>query len=144
MKKQLHFLKLFQNLFIVFISIFLFLFFLKSILLRFIQRIPHESVLLDMLKIDYTELIRLGLFLFALSLAFLFAVGFLLWLAVSFLNWDKELALKRFTLVEKGVVALFPTLLLAGALDADSFVMITSMISFVAIFSFLFRNNANR
>lgn len=143
MKNHQRFLKSFQSLFVLFSAILLFLFFLKNILLRFIRQIPHESVLLDMLKINFTELIRLGFFLFGLSLAFLLTVGLLFWLAVAFLNWEKETAFKRFTLIERGVLALFPTLLLAGALDADAFVMITSMISFVTIFSFLFKNNAN-
>jgi hypothetical protein len=59
------------------------------------------------------------------------------------LNWEKETAFKRFALVKQAVIPLFPTFLLAGALNNDAFVMMPSLISFVSIFSFLFKNNAN-
>lgn len=42
---------------------------------------------------------------------------------------------------EAVLLALFPTFLLAGSLNKDSFVTATSVISFFAIFSFVFKSS---
>ena len=56
-------------------------------------------------------------------------------------DWSKDQNTRIILFSEKLFVALFPTFLLAGSLDTDSFVTMTSIISFFAIFSFVFKAN---
>ena len=116
--------------------VYLFLFILKRVNQLFLYRVSDEAVLLEMFQINFTDLFFFGLFLAALfSLLFLCA-SFFLWLIGRILKWDNLLIHKRTLFVEKLFVALFPTFLLAGSLNKDSFVTATSVISFFAIFFF--------
>ncbi|MHC5268812.1 hypothetical protein ACYSNO_06510 [Enterococcus sp. LJL98] len=107
----------------------------------FIYRISDEAVLLEMLQIDFKELFLLGLFLIVLFFGLFLLAAFILWLIGNVFNLDKALTRKRILFCEKLFVALFPTFLLAGSLNTDSFVTVTSIISFFAIFSFVFKSS---
>lgn len=119
----------------------LFLFVLKRVISLFLYRISDEAVLLEMLQIDFSELFLLGIFLIALFFGLFLLTSGVLLVAGMVLDWDKTLTHKRIVFCEKLFVALFPTFLLAGSLNNDSFVTITSMISFFAIFSFVFKSS---
>lgn len=112
--------------------VYLFLFILKRVNPLFLYRVSDEAVLLEMFQINFTNLFFFGLFLAAL---------FFIWLIGRILKWDNLLIHKRTLFVEKLFVALFPTFLLAGSLNKDSFVTATSVISFFAIFSFVFKSS---
>lgn len=98
-----------------------------------------------MFQINFTDLFFFGLFLAALFFLLFFLLflcaSFFIWLIDRILKWDNLLIHKRTLFVEKLFVALFPTFLLAGSLNKDSFVTATSVISFFAIFSFVFKSS---
>ena len=121
--------------------IFVFLFILKRVISLFLYRISDEAVLLEMLQIDFSELFLLGIFLIGLFFGLLLLTSLVLWISAYVFDWDKTLLHKRILFAEKLFVALFPTFLLAGSLNNDSFVTVTSMISFFAIFSFVFKSS---
>lgn len=85
--------------------------------------------------------LSLGLFLAALFFGLFLSTSLILWLTGKAFNWDKLVVRKRMLFFEKLFVALFPTFLLAGSLNKDSFVTVTSIISFFAIFSFIFKSS---
>lgn len=121
--------------------IFAFLFILKRVINLFLYQVSDEAVLLEMLQIDFSELFLFGLFLAVLFFGLFLSTSLILWLTGKVLNWDKIFLRKRIILFEKLFVALFPTFLLAGSLNKDSFVTVTSIISFFAIFSFVFKSS---
>lgn len=125
--------------------VYLFLFILKRVNQLFLYRVSDEAVLLEMFQINFTDLFFFGLFLAALFFLLFFLLflcaSFFIWLIDRILKWDNLLIHKRTLFVEKLFVALFPTFLLAGSLNKDSFVTATSVISFFAIFSFVFKSS---
>ena len=114
--------------------VYLFLFILKRVNQLFLYRVSDEAVLLEMFQINFTDLFFFGLFLAALFFLLFLCASFFIWLIDRILKWDNLLIHKRTLFVEKLFVALFPTFLLAGSLNKDSFVTATSVISFFAIF----------
>lgn len=121
--------------------VYLFLFILKRVNQLFLYRVSDEAVLLEMFQINFTDLFFFGLFLAALFFLLFLCASFFIWLIGRILKWDNLLIHKRTLFVEKLFVALFPTFLLAGSLNKDSFVTATSVISFFAIFSFVFKSS---
>ncbi len=121
--------------------VYLFLFILKRVNQLFLYRVSDEAVLLEMFQINFTDLFFFGLFLAALFFLLFLCASFFIWLIGRILKWDNLLIHKRTLFVEKLFVALFPTFLLAGSLNKDSFVTATSVISFFVIFSFVFKSS---
>lgn len=124
-----------------FLLIVFLLFLLKKVIDVFIYRISNESVLIEVLKIDFSELASLGIFLILLFFSLFLVISGLIWLLGYLFNFPKAELEKAILFCEKLIVALFPTLLLAGSLDVQSFTTVTSMISFFAIFSFVFKSH---
>lgn len=123
------------------VLIALFLFILKKVIDVFIFRISNESVLLEILQIDFRELASVGLFLMVLLFGLFIIFVIIMNLIARFTSIPKSETERMILFFEKLIVALFPTLLLAGSLNAASFTTITSMISFFAIFSFVFKSH---
>lgn len=123
-----------------FLLIIFLLFILKKVIDVFIYRISNESVLIEVLKIDFSELASLGVFLIILFFSLFLIISGLIWLIGTLFKQPKEMIERSVLFCEKLIVALFPTLLLAGSLDVQSFTTITSMISFFAIFTFVFKS----
>lgn len=121
--------------------VYLFLFILKRVNQLFLYRVSDEAVLLEMFQINFTDLFFFGLFLAALFFLLFLCASFFIWLIGRILKWDNLLIHKRTLFVEKLFAALFPTFLLSGSLNKDSFVTATSVISFFAIFSFVFKSS---
>lgn len=121
--------------------VYLFLFILKRVINLFLYQASDEAVLLEMLQINFTDLFFFGLFLAALFFVLFLSASFILWVTGRLFKWDEILIHKRILFIEKLFVALFPTFLLAGSLNKDSFVTATSLISFFAIFSFVFKSS---
>lgn len=119
----------------------IFLFIIKRIINLFLFRVSEQAVLLEILKIDFEELFLLGIFLIPLFFSIFLVSGLMIFIAGKLFNWTKEQVTRLILFAEKLCVALFPTFLLAGSLDTDSFVTMTSIISFFAIFSFVFKAN---
>lgn len=131
----------FQHMLLSLGLVYLFLFILKRVNQLFLYRVSDEAVLLEMFQINFTDLFFFGLFLAALFFLLFLCASFFIWLIGRILKWDNLLIHKRTLFVEKLFVALFPTFLLAGSLNKDSFVTATSVISFFAIFSFVFKSS---
>lgn len=121
--------------------VYLFLFILKRVINLFLYQASDEAVLLEMLQINFNDLFFFGLFLAALFFVLFLSASFILWVTGRLFKWDEILIHKRILFIEKLFVALFPTFLLAGSLNKDSFVTATSLISFFAIFSFVFKSS---
>ncbi|WP_314066469.1 hypothetical protein [uncultured Vagococcus sp.] len=120
------------------------LFLLIRVLDFFIKNVSTESVLLELIQLNFKELFVFGFFL----LLILFAIWLLFTLIIFLMGIVLPITtaqIEHYTIfLEKLTIALFPTLLLAGSLNADSFTLVTSLVSFFAIFSFVFKPHVNK
>ncbi|MBP1042235.1 hypothetical protein I6N95_14545 [Vagococcus sp. BWB3-3] len=115
------------------------LFLLIKVLDFFIKNVSTESVLLELIQIDFKELFIFGFFLL-IVLFVIWLIFTLIIFLISIILPISTLKIERYTIfLEKLTIALFPTLLLAGSLNGDSFTLVTSLVSFFAIFSFVFK-----
>lgn len=130
----------FWHMLLSFLLIIFLLFLLKKVIDVFIYRISNESVLIEVLKIDFSELASLGIFLILLFFSLFLLIAGLISLVGKLFNLPKPQIERSILFCEKLIIALFPTLLLAGSLDVQSFTTVTSIISFFAIFSFVFKS----
>lgn len=130
----------FWHMVLSFLLIIFFLFILKKVIDVFINRISNESVLIEVLRIDFSELTSLAIFLIFLFFSLFLIVASVIWTVGKLFNLPKKEIERAILFFEKLTIALFPTLLLAGSLDVQSFTTVTSMISFFAIFTFVFKS----
>lgn len=118
------------------------LFLLIKVLDFFIKNVSSESVLLELIQINFKELFVFGFFLIIILFVTWLLFTLIIFL-ISIIFPITALEIERYTVfLEKLTIALFPTLLLAGSLNADSFTLVTSLVSFFAIFSFVFKSHA--
>jgi hypothetical protein len=124
----------------------LILFFLKLLLSSlwslFTSILAKDSVLFQFSNIDFLSIIEISFFV-AIILFLFFAVMALLLVLLKEIRVLQENNFNKIvSFVEKLLVALYPALVLAASLNDYSFSLVTNIISFFAIFTFIFKRDS--
>ncbi|MDT2469814.1 hypothetical protein P7D68_06355 [Enterococcus avium] len=142
----INFFKLLLSIFIWISGAALILFLLKLLLnslwILFTSILAKDSVLFQFSNIDFLSIIEISFFV-AIILFLFFAITalFLVLLKESKVLQENNFN-KTVSFVEKFLVALYPALVLAASLNDYSFSLITNIISFFAIFTFIFKRDS--
>jgi hypothetical protein len=103
--------------------------------------IPKEAFIYKLVSIDLPSLVQVSVFM----PIFLFSILAVFWIVLLILKEMRIISKSKFEKIvifsQKLAIAAYPTLVLACALDENSFSLLTNLISFFAIFTFVFKTD---
>lgn len=120
-------------------------FFMRHYLIFFVESIAElmvdNSLLGNLLSKDYGYVIHVSAYLGILLLLTFVPLGMTLWFLSEVRFISREKSNKYIIFLVKVYIACYPSLVLAISFDENSFSLITNVISFFVIFSFIFKSN---
>ncbi|GEM_PF-6357397 len=142
------FLKITSILFAIFFFVTLFMlgilffsFFINTFISAFDDLVVENSIFYIFTNINVLHIIYVSFLLGTMLIAVLVVIGMIFLILVEAKLLLRDKMNKSLVFIQKLLVAIYPTLILAAAFDESTFSLITNVISFFLIFSFIFKSD---
>lgn len=142
------FLKITSILFAIFFFVTLFMlgilffsFFINTFISAFADLVVENSIFYSFTNINVLHIIYVSFLLGTMLIALLVVIGMIFLILVETKLLPRDKMNKSLVFIQKLLVAIYPTLILAAAFDESTFSLITNVISFFLIFSFIFKSD---